>query len=376
MGWVCLILLLAERFVHYSLLYMARKQRVGGANAIFTVLVCLPLFLSKAFGLLPVLFKPVLGFRMSAPSFKLVTLLILTFGYVLTFMWQSCDCYEYSSFLSQEVGHMTYALLWIVLGGLSLAYNHPKVRKKHQLHEGILLLLGGLLSVCVVTFGSGGGIFFSGRSMMNQTAGGAGFQQYMKDLQHTVQAGIWATAGFMNVCIARIGVESGLPVLLATLCHGSMVMLHGHQANELALLGHKLHAYTMITAGIMRFLGRLPEFSFFLSLAATLFISSSKCMASWANAYSFDPISYFLCTVVITAVLWSWLVFTCTDTSRALKAERTEGLGNYYTSDELERRFVLCSKRKGKAKLIDVAHDLALELGNGHATAPEGFHES
>ncbi len=78
---------------------------------------------------------------------------------------------------------MTYALLWILLSGMALAYNHPRLRSKYMLHEGGLSIAGGLLSIVVITLGSDGGIFWSGRTMFDQTRGGIDTpQHYMKDL--------------------------------------------------------------------------------------------------------------------------------------------------------------------------------------------------
>merc|ERR1712113_511798 len=139
-------------------------------------------------------------------------------------------------------------------------------------------------------------------------------------------------------CLSSAGFASGLPFLLASLCHGSMVLLHGHQANPLNLLGHQLHAACMIISGVMRYFWRMHEFSFFLSLTATLFMSSSKCLGEWAYYNNFDPISYYLCFVIGTSMLWGWFVWVTTNRNGALKPKTEDFIvGNYYVAGELAK---------------------------------------
>ena len=100
----------------------------------------------------------------------------------------------------------------------------------------------------------------------------------MKDLQHTVQASVWAAAGAVGMCLSSRGVATGLPVFIASVSHASMILLHGHQANAVGILGHRLHGMCILLSGTLRLMKFIPEFAFFLVLAAVLFISSSKCM--------------------------------------------------------------------------------------------------
>jgi len=329
MGWFCLAALACEMVLHRALSSKGRLVGVMKVAKRFAETV------SRVFAILPWALKGFVGYTMSFQTTKYTVLVALTLGCILSGVWQSCGCYEYSHFVSQEFGHMTYAVLWISLATVSMNYNHPKLRLQLTQNEGVDLMFGGMLSVCVVTLGTGGGIFYSGRSMSNQLVDS---EQFMKDLQHTTQAGIWAVAGFLDVVLARVGIASGLPFLLASLCHGSMVLLHGHQTNELAMLGHVLHAYAMILTGILRFFWRTHEAAFFLTLTSLLFVSSSKCMASWAFANNFDPISYYLSVAIICALLWGWLVYVTTDKSKAMQAGENSGENSFYAAQELQNR--------------------------------------
>jgi len=244
---------------------------------------------------------------------------------------------------------MTYAILWISLAAMSMTYNHPKLRRELTLNEGVDLLMGGMLSVIIVTIGT------QGRLLVSPSSGTvaeelATAEQFMKDIQHTTQAAIWAVSGFLGVCLARLGIASGLPFLMAALCHGSMVLLHGHQANEISLLGHNLHAYSMILTGVLRFFWRTHEAAFFLTLTALLFVASSNCACSWAFARNFDPISYFLSIVIICTLLWGWFIYVSTDKTKAVRAGENTGENSFYMAQELQNK---CTSQMASSSMMN-----------------------
>ena len=214
----------------------------------------------------------------------------------LSFLWYSLGCYEYSHFTAQELGHLSYAIMWTGVTCAGLAFNHPRARIHFSKMEGRLMLSLGFLSVCIVTLGSNGGIFWgtnTGRA-------------WMKDLQHTSTAGVWMIGGLLQVACARLRIVTGLPYFLATTFHCMMIFLHGHQANPLSVLLHKVHGACVALCGVMRLADRPLETALFGTLGAALFMAGSDCPCSWADHAGLNIVGYLAIITVVVVSLWVW----------------------------------------------------------------------
>ena len=228
----------------------------------------------------------------------------------LSFTWYSLGCYEYSHFTAQELGHLSYAIMWTGVTCSGLAFNHPRARIHFSKMEGRLMLGLGFLSVCIVTLGSNGGIFWG-------TNTGRAF---MKDLQHTSTAGVWMVSGLLQVVCARLQIVTGLPYFLATTFHCMMIYLHGHQANALSVLLHKVHGACVALCGVMRLADRPLETALFGTLGAVLFMAGSDCPCSWANHVNLNIVGYLALISVLVVTLWVWFVMLFTDPRQRLES--------------------------------------------------------
>ena len=236
------------------------------------------------------------GTSVAYDSWVLTLHCALTLIGALTGVWLSLGCYEYSSTQDQEIGHLCYVLMWIGVANLSLAYNHPTQRLKLQRIEGRLMVLLGSTAITILTLAKHGGAFWGYHV-------GA---EKMKNVQHTVTAGIWVLGGVLFLGLTRLKIVSGAPYLLCAVFHGSMILVHGHQANPLSLTMHNFHGYGMFLAGALRYSERLPEYAIFTTLMASMFSGSSKCLAAYAWQSDINVVGWAGIVTITVSGLWIW----------------------------------------------------------------------
>jgi len=216
---------------------------------------------------------------------------ISSFGLTIVSFWKALGYYE----LDTDIGHLIPALGFMGYAGLLLYNSGPHRRTSIDLMRGEAYMW--------LAWGSFFDFYF--------TAIQVGLVAWTFGEQHLYQALMYVWTGGTALFMSKLNIRTGFPMF--TLCWTMGIMMFHHlQPCPLLSMMHQTTGLFFLITGVFRYLDRILEASFFMTMASVSFAFSGNSVVYFANP-RFDSMSYIFFVMVLGGTWWAYMAWLFLD---------------------------------------------------------------